>query len=403
MKATALILLIALLTLPLCAHMEEDLTQPAPENLLRLSFVGDCSLGEDIKVRGLKNQFSETIDRLGLAWPFSTVAPWLKADDCTFANLEVVLTDHARNKSGEGYDLIGRPAYAQCLVEGGVDVVNTVNNHCLDFQAGGYQDTLTAVEAVGIMHFGTRGVGTAYSSDILGTITCKGVKIGLVGYSYPQDWDVKRIVSRMQKLRADGCQLVFVSLHWGRETHMTPESWQYDFARQLIDAGADAVWGHHPHVLQPVCLYKGKPVLFSTGNFVFGYASSELDASTGIFQLDYALDEDGTPYLIALRVIPLEVGGRGDFRPRVLTDSAERAACLKKLIGRAERKNWENLPAAFTETGLLTFPLPDGFRPAEAGSAPSAGESAPETTPEEASEAEEEAPTANSLLELLQP
>ncbi|MBQ2029204.1 MAG: CapA family protein, partial [Clostridia bacterium] len=53
----------------------------------------------------------------------------------------------------------------------------------------------------------------------------------------------------------------------------------------MIDLGADIIWGHHPHVLQPVQFYKGKPILYSTGNFTFGTMSSNVDRDTGIFRL----------------------------------------------------------------------------------------------------------------------
>ena len=142
-----------------------------------------------------------------------------------------------------------------------------------------------------------------------------------------------------------------VSLHWGRETHPTPTVGQMNYAKRIIDAGADVIWGHHPHVLQPIQFYQGKPILYSTGNFTFG-TMSNVDPATGIFQLTYQ-KEEGRVQLASLSVVPCQTQRSPDFRPFVLTEEAQRQAVFSKLMLKKEYKGFENPPASFLETGVI--------------------------------------------------
>ena len=319
-----------------------------------LSFIGDCSIGDSYQYKTTEASYHSVIDEKGYDWPFSLVSHYLRADDLTVANLEVVFTTR-RNHSDKLYNLVGDPDHVNVLLSGGVDLVNTVNNHSMDFMQEGYKDSLKNLEEAGVSHFGSVNPGNKYGHDNLSVQEIDGVKIGFVGFSYPQDSDQKKIANRIKKLREEeGCELVIVSLHWGRETHMTPESWQITYAKKVIDAGADAIWGHHPHVIQPIQFYKGKPILYSTGNFTFG-TMSKVDPSTGIFQLAYEKTEEGKVQLKRLQVIPCETQGSGDYRPFELTDPAERTAVFKELVLKKEYKNCVNPPLSFLETGVIEF------------------------------------------------
>lgn len=156
---------------------------------------------------------------------------------------------------------------------------------------------------------------------------------------------------RIEQLRADGCDLVIVSLHWGKETKAIPESWQFKYARKVIDLGADVLFGHGPHVLQAVQFYNGGVILYSTGNFTFGTMSSKVDRDTGIFQVTYDLAQDGKPALSMFKLIPCTTTGAGDYRPYELTEQADRERAFKKLIYTREVTNMQNLPQSFIQTG----------------------------------------------------
>ena len=326
-----------------------------------LSFIGDCSIGDATQSRASEASLTNVIKSKGYDWPFSLLSDHLQNDDYTFANLEVVFTERAGLKSSKKYNMIGQPDFVNVLLNSGIDVLNTVNNHCFDFTEKGYQDTLDALDQAGLNHFGTIYPGMAQESDILGVVDIKGIRIGMLGLSYPHDTQatVKVITSRIRKLREEyGCNLVVCSFHWGHEEHMTKfDREQFSLAQKTIDAGADLIWGHHPHVLQPVFFYKGKPVMMSTGNFIFG-TMSQVNPATGIFQLHYQVSEQG-PVLTELSVIPCETGKRGDYRPFELTEEKDRLTCWGYLVYKKKVSKMENLPASFANTGRVLI-SPEG-------------------------------------------
>ncbi|MBQ7455460.1 MAG: CapA family protein [Clostridia bacterium] len=316
------------------------------------SFIGDCSIGEAIQYKGQKDGYTWMIDQNGYDWPFSLLREYLEADDYTFANLEVVFSTR-KTHVDKMYPLVAEPRYAEVLLHSGVDAVNTVNNHCFDFNLEGYQDTMATLDAIGFPHFGSVYVGNKTNGqDVLLTAEVRDVKIGALGFTYPQDSDLTLIEARIAALREQGCDLVVVALHWGRETQPMPESWQFKYARKVIDMGADVVWGAHPHVLQPVQFYHGGVILYSTGNFTFGTMSSSVDRDTGIFQVTYEKGEDGL-VLTGLRVIPCRTTGSGDYRPYELTEEEDRQRVFKKLIYPRPVENMQNLPESFLRTGTV--------------------------------------------------
>lgn len=324
-----------------------------PADTVTISLLGDCSIGDSGQYIGNSGSYHDTVDRQGYEWPFSLVSKYLKSDDLTVANLEAVLTTRTAH-ADKKYYLKAEPDHVQILLAGGVDMVNTVNNHCMDFRLAGYEESLRHLEEAGIGHFGLV-TNSNHTFDDLGIADLNGIRVGLIGISYPQDTDQKKIAARIQKLREEErCDVVIVSLHWGRETYMTPSSWQLPYARKIIDAGADAIYGHHPHVIQPIQFYKGKPILYSTGNFTFG-TMSEQDPSTGIFQLVYGRNAAGETELRQLRVIPCYTQGGPDYRPIEVTDPAERQAIFKKLTMKTETASCENPPASFLESGAVEF------------------------------------------------
>ena len=321
-------------------------------NTVTLSFVGDCSIGDSAQYTTAKSSYHTCINQNGYAWPFSLVKDYLANDDLTVANLEVVFTTRTRHQD-KMYYLKGDPSFVNVLTEGRIEMVNTVNNHCMDFMNDGYVDSLATLDSAGVKHFGTINPGLANPHDDLGLVNVNGILFGFVGWSYPQEYDLRNISNRIVQLKSQGAEVVVVSLHWGRETYMTPESWQYTFARNVLDAGADLVWGHHPHVIQPIAIYGGKPILFSTGNFTFG-TMSDVNPATGIFQLTYEKTAAG-PALKELKVIPCTTQKSPDFRPKELTEQKDRLQVFKYLTFKKAPYMLENPPASFLETGVIQF------------------------------------------------
>ena len=332
-----------------------ELTEPAAEKQesITVSFIGDCSIGDSVQWRNSKNSYHNVLKAEGYAWPFSLVKDVLAADDLTVANLEVVFTTKSKPRSNKEINLIGDPAFVQVLHEGSIEVVNTANNHAWDFNADAYHEMLGYLNEAQIEHFGTLYPYQKTGSDVYITVDVKGVTFGFLGFSYPQEADKKRIANRIQTLREQGADVVVLSLHWGREEQPQPQSGAANFAKYCIDAGADMIYGQHPHVLQSVQFYNGKPIFYSTGNFTFG-SMSHVDPDTGIFQLTWDLSDEG-PMLRRFEVIPCRTQGSGDYRPYILTDEYEITRMRKKLVHKRKVKNMTTVTDFFIENGYMEF------------------------------------------------
>ena len=327
--------------------------EPGSGNTALLSFIGDCSIGDGFRTIKAENSYHSVVAREGYGWPFSLVKEYLASDDLTVANLEVVLTERNQHKDIM-YPLRAAPDHVNILLEGSIEVVNTVNNHCWDYLRNGYVDSLAVLDNAGIGHFGSVYYTKKDGFDDLLVRDVNGIRFGFVGITYPQSSDTKNVIRRIEKLKEeDGCDVVIVSLHWGRETFMKQESSQEALARTLIDGGADVIYGHHPHVLQPITFYRGKPIMFSTGNFTFG-TMSKVDPHTGIFRFTYR-KADGRVLLSEIEVIPCQTSGAGDYRPFVQTDETERAKTFRILTPARVPAKCENPPEYFLETGRIIF------------------------------------------------
>ena len=319
-----------------------------------ISFIGDCSIGDSFNAIKTPASYHSVVDREGYEWPFSQVNHYLKADDLTVANLEVVITTKVNRKSIM-YPLRADPDHVNILLSAGIEMVNTANNHCMDYHEAGYKDSLQYLEEAGIQHFGSISYNKKSGGfDNLAVREVNGITFGFMGFSYPHDYDIKAAVQRAKKLKEEqGCDVVVASMHWGRETYMTPNSDQVKWAKQLIDGGVDLVYGHHPHVLQTMCFYKGKPILFSVGNFTFGTMSS-VDPRTGIFQTTYE-KIGGQAVLRKLQVIPCRTSGSNDYRPFEVTEEGDRQAVYRALVAKKAYSKCDNPPDSFLTTGIVLF------------------------------------------------
>ena len=329
--------LIVLLACALCmSAMGEQLT---------ISMIGDCTVGEQWCYRGYQSGFVYKITQAGLDYPFGYVADLFAADDLTLANCEVCFTNRRPADMNKQMSLYGPPAFAEVLRLGNVDVVNTINNHAMDFGAAGRDDTAAALAAQGIGYFGQDWI---YETEV------KGVRIGFVGYTYAiSDYTLRQYRQKIEQMRADGCTFIVASVHWGREEHYELNGQQVTSGPALIDMGADLVFGHGPHVLQPIQYYKGKLILYSTANFTFGANSNPKDPDTAVFQVTYDIGADNTLTPAVLTAIPFRMHDKKDFRPYPFTEEADKLRVWRKLW-RTKAPD-SNLPESFLTTGIVNF------------------------------------------------
>ena len=237
---------------------------PAAEARVSLLAVGDVMLSRMVGSRMLEN---------GYEYPFEKVAEDLQAAAITFGNLESPIIAGRPIESGE---MVFRadPEVAPVLADVGFDVLSLANNHIRNFGQDGLAETLRLLDEQAIKHVGA-GLSPAEARSPA-IIERSGLKFGFLAYTYdstaiengPVPLDIQLMEEDVAGLRPE-VDFVIVSMHAGAEYQPRPGNRQIAFAHAAIDAGAEVVIGHHPHVVQTAEIYEGKYIFYSLGNFVF--------------------------------------------------------------------------------------------------------------------------------------
>lgn len=291
-------------------HFAEPQASPTPKiegskETITIAAVGDVMLGSPFpnETRMPPNDGADLL---------KDVTPLLSAADVAFGNLEGPMTDGGESskcrppKPGQPVRCFAfrmPTRYGKHLKEAGFDVMSLANNHALDFGTTGSANTRSTLDALGIKHAGSD--KTQFSTAYLDS---KGLKIAVIGFAHnnvvPNVNDLvtaKRLVAEADK-KAD---IVIVSFHGGAEgtgNQNVPQRTEMFFgesrgnlplfSRTVIDAGADLVIGHGPHVLRGVEMYKDRLIAYSLGNFAtYGWFRLEAEtALTAILEVELAAD-----------------------------------------------------------------------------------------------------------------
>lgn len=156
------------------------------------------------------------------------------------------------------------------------DLVNLANNHSFDCYQAGIDSTQKYLSNYNIGYFGNRTLETSY---VIKKVYDKS--IAFVGIDQTtQPVPVEKFYSVIKKLKSEN-NYVVVNIHWGYEYDKLQSKIQEDIAHSLIDNGADVIFGHHPHVIQPVEIYKGKTIFYSLGNLIFDQQTPDTNQGIG--------------------------------------------------------------------------------------------------------------------------
>jgi poly-gamma-glutamate synthesis protein (capsule biosynthesis protein) len=253
--------------------------------------------------------------------PFSQVAAMTSAATVTVGNLECVLSKRGSPVAGKAYTFEGDPAAVQGLTYAGFDFLALGNNHSGDYGHTALLDTVANLNKAGIGH---AGAGANWAAAVQPAILVKGTariaflsfcQIGpssfkaaksTPGTAYTLDLPTVTNAIKSARKQAD---YVIVAIHWGVEKQTTPTTTQVKFGRAAIDAGADLVLSHHPHVIEGIEFYKGKLIAYSLGNFVFSPGSAighdtlilsiqlTQHRITAVTARPFMIDGDGRPVL----------------------------------------------------------------------------------------------------------
>lgn len=305
-----------------------------PKSVVTIAAIGDVLMHHE-----LQKQAYASPDGFSVLW--SGVADILGKTDVSYANLEVPIAK-GLTKDGPGKDpgktfdnavytgypfFNAHPSLADALAKAGIDVVSTANNHALDRGSEGLVRTLDTLDAAKIVHTGTRrtakepwhtvteakGMRIAWLACTLHTNFGKD-DLGQVLHCFKQ---TKQVLAEVETLAKDeSIDAVIVTPHWGKEYDPVPQDKQRNLAKALVDAGATAVIGAHPHVLQPwekLVAADGREafVHYSLGNFAHHQRSLERRSSI-VLVFGLAPTKGAKAKVVGARYVPIHVRMEGD-------------------------------------------------------------------------------------------
>lgn len=270
-------------------------TEPEPQNLL-LTFVGDCTLGSNANTYYAEVGFVKTVGE-DYAYPFANVIDYFENDDITFANLEGPLTDEG-HPTTTGHTFRGPTDNVNILKDNSVEFVSVANNHVQDYGDIGYSSTLSTLKEAGISYV---------ERDSSTIITLEnGLSVGIYGAVYYK-FDTADMKAEFAAMKEQGVDLIIFAPHWGIEGNYQPTAEQKKIGYAAIDAGANIVWGCHPHVLQPIEEYNGGIIYYSLGNFSFGGNTNPSDKDTALLQQEVTIDWEGNVTLGNCTIVPASI------------------------------------------------------------------------------------------------
>lgn len=267
-----------------------DRRTKTPFNLLLL---GDVMLGRLV---------NETLQAAAPEYPWGDVLPVLRDADWRLCNLECVISDRGEPWSvyPKAFHFRSDAKNIAVLKTAGINAATLANNHVLDYGYDALREMLEILDRAGVVHAGA-GLNDAEASR-MAISEVHGQKIGIIAFTdnepdweaapgqpgifyVPANLDDSRAATLIELVRDSSANvdLLIVSAHWGSNWGYRPPAEHVVLAHALIDAGADIVFGHSCHVFRGIEFYKGRPILYSAGNFVDDYAVDRIERNDQSF------------------------------------------------------------------------------------------------------------------------
>jgi len=237
---------------------------------INIMFTGDVMLARTVGTK---------IDQNGVNYPFEEIKDLLETPDFTYINLETSVTNEGQ-RIPKGIEFRAKPETLDGVKWAGIDQVCLANNHTGDYSDSGLTDTFMHLNERDIDYVGAgNNADEAYNYIIqeignnkVAFLCYNGIDPRMFeatsdspGSAWVDDDRMREGINAARQI----ADLVFVSIHHGTEYTPNPNQAQIHYSRLAVDAGADAVISHHPHVVQAIEIYREKPILYSLGNLVF--------------------------------------------------------------------------------------------------------------------------------------
>ncbi len=317
----------------------ENIPESKPEIISENVLVEDTNTTITINMVGdimLASGIGEVIKQQGPGQPWLGLRDVLSAADITLGNLECAVgSDIHQPVPDKQYNFLAAPEALEGVKDAGFDVLTLANNHILDYGPAALLETISHLKDYGIEYTGAGENRAGAQKPVI--INKNGVTVGVLAFSrvIPSvSWVAgenkpglnsgynNESVYEAVNLLSKQTDITIVSMHWGRELADAPEAEQIKLARELVDQGADIVFGHHPHVLQGLERYKKGLIAYSAGNFVFTLSRDARGRQSMILQVE--ADSGG---ITAARVLPAGI----EYGKTVPADEQSSRTIMRRL------------------------------------------------------------------------
>lgn len=281
----------------------------------RIIAVGDIMLDRYVETLAQKN---------GWDYPFRNIAHFLLGVDLVTANLEgPIVSDHVKTASGSMRFSFSKDI-TSVLYDHNIQLVSIANNHTYDYGADGYNETRAFLEKAGIRWSGHP---KKISEDYVHFEKIKDLPIAVAAFhTLDGHFKTQDAANLVKAMRFNSQDFIIVHIHWGNEYELRSNIYQKNIAHALVDAGADVIIGHHPHVTQEIEIYKERPIFYSLGNFVFDqYFSKDTEQGLAVEMQFY--DQTITYDLHPIQSVQSQAGlMKGEKRQAFLVSLAKRSS-----------------------------------------------------------------------------
>lgn len=333
--------------------LESPTLAPAPipeRQTIRIKAVGDMVPGTNYPVRRKPQDPNSLLAKM---------KPYLQGADILFGNYESTLTNHPHpfkdTSKGMVFAFRSPPEYAKIFQAVGFNILNIANNHSYDFNETGFRDTMRSIEQAGMKAVGDK--------NQIVYITANRITTAWIGFATYHGQNMVQDIKAGQALvkrASQNADVVVISFHAGAEGSdavRVKNQVEYfygenrgnivQFSRAMVDAGADLILGHGPHVPRALELYNGRLIAYSLGNFL-GYQSFSTVGNLGK-SLILEAELDGTGKFVGGKVIPVQLDGNG--MPRLDNNFA-----TVKLIRQLTQTDFPKTPLTIGRLGELSPP-----------------------------------------------
>jgi poly-gamma-glutamate synthesis protein (capsule biosynthesis protein) len=321
--------------------------------MITLALMGDVMLGRRVaEALGYRMRPEE---------PWGDVTPLLNDSDLRIINLECAITDNKRpwTRTPKVFHFRTPSSAVETLRTARIDACSLANNHTLDFEEQGLLDTLKHLDAAGILHAGAGRDREEAAEPAILTVSADRCRVALLAFTDNEPpfaagthrpgtnylpvslrpAVLRKVERAVSAARVMGADTVVFSNHWGPNMVQRPKRIFRRFARAVIDLGVDIYYGHSAHVFQGVEIYRGKPILYDTGDFIDDYAVNHELRNDWSFLFRVSVAEGGferldlVPVKLSYARVDLATGGE---REAVLNRMEQLSAEMGTVFARRE-------------------------------------------------------------------